>query len=148
MAVRQAVSAYQDAWMVCEEPTCSQRTRQVCFANYIHGGSSMKTTTEIGRQCLAMGCRGRVTREVSDRSLYLQLLYFQSIFDVKRADAAAARKAHSKNEIADSLVSQLRRKNKLQSLEEAAGHVNTFLKQSAFNVVPLASLFSPITEKL
>jgi DNA polymerase alpha subunit A len=121
LAVRQAVAAYQDAWMVCEEETCSQRTRQVCFSNYIHGGSSMKTTTEIGRQCLALGCRGRMKREMGDRALYLQLLYFKSIFDVKRADAAIARKVSNKSELPEPLVSQMRRKGLLNHLTMCRG---------------------------
>eukprot|EP00658_Telonema_sp_P-2_P055925 TRINITY_DN4443_c0_g2_i1.p1 TRINITY_DN4443_c0_g2~~TRINITY_DN4443_c0_g2_i1.p1 ORF type:complete len:574 (+),score=130.93 TRINITY_DN4443_c0_g2_i1:438-2159(+) len=144
IAVRQAIAMYQDGWMVCEEPTCTQRTRQVCFSNYVHGGASLKTTTEIGRQCLALGCRGRAKREFSDRQLYLQLMYFQSLFDVRRADTAAARQAGNRNDGSEKLVSQAMRKGSFGHFETITEHVVSYLKQSAFNMISLSNLFNPI----
>jgi len=144
LAIRNTITAYQDGWMACEEPTCQHRTRQVCLGSYICGGSSLATRSEVGRQCLSVGCRGRVVREITDRKLYLQLLFLQSIFDCRRADSAMDRKSRVKLDDSEHLSPKLRRNNTLGHFDTITEHVKSYLKQSAFNMVSLSNLFNPV----
>jgi DNA polymerase alpha subunit A len=146
LAIRNTIATYQDGWMACEEPTCQHRTRQVCFGSYIHGGASLATTSEVGRQCLSLGCRGRVTREITDRKLYLQLLFLQSIYDVRRADTAMDRKARGKLDDGEHLSPKMRRNNTMPHFDTITEHVKSYLKQSAFNMVSLSNLFNPVMQ--
>ncbi|KAL1957308.1 hypothetical protein VTO42DRAFT_6097 [Malbranchea cinnamomea] len=79
--IRAQTAAYYDGWLVCDDPACGNRTRQMSV---------------YGRRCLgprgrAEGCLGRMTYEYSEKQLYNQLLYFASLWDVDRAKAAAAK---------------------------------------------------------
>lgn len=75
--IRQLTSKYYDAWLVCDDAQCGNRTRQM---------------NVYGRKCLgpkghADGCRGVMSYEYTDKMLYNQLLYFSSVFDVEKAKA-------------------------------------------------------------
>lgn len=75
--IRQLVSKYYDAWLVCNDAQCGNRTRQM---------------NVYGKRCLgpkghANGCRGVMSYEYTDKMLYNQLLYFSSVFDVEKAKA-------------------------------------------------------------
>ncbi|KAI4118514.1 MAG: hypothetical protein LQ345_001448 [Seirophora villosa] len=71
-AVRAAAGRYYDAHLVCDDPSCGNRTRQVSV---------------YGHRCLgprgrAEGCRGRMRYAVGERDLYTQLLYFRNLWAV------------------------------------------------------------------
>ena len=73
-AVRQHVARYYDGWLACDDAQCGARTCQVSV---------------FGRRCLGpkglgAGCLGRMTFEFSDKALWTQMLYLQSLFDVDR----------------------------------------------------------------
>lgn len=75
--IRQLVSKYYDAWLVCNDAQCGNRTRQM---------------NVYGKRCLgpkghANGCKGVMSYEYTDKMLYNQLLYFSSLFDVDKAKA-------------------------------------------------------------
>ncbi|KAL8766703.1 MAG: hypothetical protein Q9209_006572 [Squamulea sp. 1 TL-2023] len=72
-AIRSATSRYYDGWLVCDDPSCGNRTRQMSV---------------YGHRCLgprgrAEGCRGRMQYEMGERALYNQLLYFRGLWDVE-----------------------------------------------------------------
>jgi DNA polymerase alpha subunit A len=72
--IRQFTSRYYDAWLVCNDSSCGNRTRQI----NVYGKRC------LGPNGLAKGCKGVMGYEYTDKMLYNQLLYFSSLFDVKK----------------------------------------------------------------
>lgn len=73
-AIRQHTSRYYDAWMVCDDAACGNRTRSMS----VYGHRC------LGPQGRAEGCLGKMRFEFGERELYNQLLYLRNIFDVDR----------------------------------------------------------------
>lgn len=73
--VRQHTARYYSAWLVCDDPACGMRTRQMS----VYGHRC------LGPKGLAYGCSGRMSFEYTEKALYNQLLYLQNIFDVDKA---------------------------------------------------------------
>ncbi|KAK8124887.1 DNA polymerase [Apiospora kogelbergensis] len=78
-AVRAQTSRYYEGWLVCDDASCGNRTRQM----------SVYGTRCLGPKGLATGCLGRMRYEVGERDIYNQLVYFASLWDVDRARAKA-----------------------------------------------------------
>lgn len=78
-AVRIQTSRYYEGWLVCDDASCGNRTRQLS----VYGRRCM------GPQGLATGCQGRMRYEYSERDIYNQLVYFASLWDVDKARAKA-----------------------------------------------------------
>ncbi|KAI1823080.1 hypothetical protein F4861DRAFT_352300 [Xylaria intraflava] len=74
-AVRSQTSRYYEGWLVCDDPSCGNRTRQL----------SVCGIRCMGPRGLATGCLGRMRYEYSERDIYNQLVYFASLFDVDKA---------------------------------------------------------------
>ncbi|KAL9129193.1 MAG: hypothetical protein Q9217_002297 [Psora testacea] len=75
-AIRVQTSKYYDGYLVCDDPSCGNRTRQMSV---------------YGHRCLgpkgrAEGCLGRMRYEYSEKAMYNQLLYFRELFDVEEQD--------------------------------------------------------------
>jgi DNA polymerase alpha subunit A len=68
---RVSVNEYYSGWFKCNDSSCAFRTRDI----------SVK-----GRNCLVAKCNGKLEREFSAAQLYLQLAYYQYLFDVQRAE--------------------------------------------------------------
>lgn len=73
--IRRHTARYYSAWLVCDDPACGMRTRQMS----VYGHRC------LGPRGLAYGCSGRMTFEYSEKALYNQLLYLQGVFDVDKA---------------------------------------------------------------
>ncbi|CAK7563697.1 MAG: DNA-directed DNA polymerase alpha catalytic subunit pol1 [Sporothrix epigloea] len=84
-AVRLATTRYYEGWLVCDDASCGNRTRQM----------SVYGTRCLGPKGLARDCLGRMRYEVSERDIYNQLLYFASLFDVDKAREHAKAMASS-----------------------------------------------------
>jgi len=72
-AVRLQTSRYYDGYLICDDSSCGNRTRQMSV---------------YGHRCLgprgrAERCLGRMRYEYSEKSLYNQLLYFRGLWDVE-----------------------------------------------------------------
>ncbi|KAL9613668.1 MAG: hypothetical protein Q9167_001797 [Letrouitia subvulpina] len=72
-AIRRATSRYYEGWLVCDDSSCGNRTRQMSV---------------YGHRCLgprgrAEGCLGRMRYEMGEREMYNQLLFFRSLWDVE-----------------------------------------------------------------
>ncbi|KAK6866177.1 hypothetical protein PG995_002705 [Apiospora arundinis] len=78
-AVRAQTSRYYEGWLVCDDASCGNRTRQM----------SVYGTRCLGPKGLASGCLGRMRYEVGERDIYNQLVYFASLWDVDRARTKA-----------------------------------------------------------
>ncbi|KAL2160504.1 hypothetical protein VTH06DRAFT_1192 [Thermothelomyces fergusii] len=74
-AVRAQAARYYEGWLVCDDSSCGNRTRQM----------SVFGDRCLGPRGLALDCNGRMRYEVSAREIYDQLLYFSSLWDVDRA---------------------------------------------------------------
>ncbi|KAL3670271.1 hypothetical protein V7S43_004584 [Phytophthora oleae] len=72
IATRLATKKYYEAWTVCSDVTCKTRTQK-------------QSLRGNGNICSATGCRATTTLEYPDGALYTQLKYFESLFDVERA---------------------------------------------------------------
>lgn len=79
-AVRVATARYYEGWLVCDDPSCGARTRQM----------SVYGTRCLGPKGLAAGCLGRMRYECSERAMYNQLVYFAALWDVDKARDKAA----------------------------------------------------------
>ncbi|CAH2352175.1 DNA polymerase alpha catalytic subunit A [[Candida] railenensis] len=73
--IRKHIALYYAGWLVCDDSACGITTRQIS----VYGKRC------IGASGKAFGCKGIMRYKYSDRALYNQLLYFQSIFDVDKA---------------------------------------------------------------
>jgi DNA polymerase alpha subunit A len=142
LAVRAAITKFNDGWMVCEESTCPQRIRQVSLA-FTNAGKH----TEVGRQCLRVGCHGAMEKEYSDKALYTQMVYLQSIFDYARFDRLAERKVRGTSK--EDKVERVEDKVILikKELQHLSSHVQGYLQQSGFNMISLADVFSGIIKR-
>ncbi|KAI0190295.1 hypothetical protein F4808DRAFT_444817 [Astrocystis sublimbata] len=78
-AIRAQTSRYYQGWLVCDDVSCGNRTRQL----------SVYGTRCMGPKGLATGCLGRMRYEYSERDIYNQLVYFASLWDVEKAKAKA-----------------------------------------------------------
>ncbi|RLN89408.1 hypothetical protein BBJ28_00003954 [Nothophytophthora sp. Chile5] len=72
LATRDSTKKYYEAWAICSDVTCKTRTQK-------------QSLRGNGNICSAAGCRATTTLEYSDSALYTQLKYFESLFDVERA---------------------------------------------------------------
>ncbi|KAI8964097.1 hypothetical protein F5Y11DRAFT_117661 [Daldinia sp. FL1419] len=78
-AIRNETSRYYEAWLVCDDASCGNRTRQM----------SVYGTRCMGPKGLASGCLGRMRYEYGERDIYNQLVYFASLWDVDKARVKA-----------------------------------------------------------
>ncbi|KAH7144073.1 hypothetical protein EDB81DRAFT_948077 [Dactylonectria macrodidyma] len=78
-AIRTETTRYYESWLVCDDSQCGNRTRQM----------SVYGTRCLGPKGLARDCLGRMRYEYSEKSIYNQLLYFASLWDVDKARAKA-----------------------------------------------------------
>ncbi|CDO95431.1 unnamed protein product [Kluyveromyces dobzhanskii CBS 2104] len=67
--IRAHISLYYAGWVTCDDTTCGNVTRQISV---------------YGKRCLMDGCTGIMSYKYSDKQLYNQMLYFQSLFDLQK----------------------------------------------------------------
>ncbi|KAI2630828.1 hypothetical protein GGR54DRAFT_584346 [Hypoxylon sp. NC1633] len=79
-AIRTQTARYYEGWLVCDDASCGNRTRQM----------SVYGTRCLGPKGLATGCLGRMRYEYGERDAYNQLVYLASLWDVDKAYAKAA----------------------------------------------------------
>jgi DNA polymerase alpha subunit A len=77
--IKQHLARYYQGWLVCDDPACGLRTRQM----RVYGHRC------LGLKGLGYGCSGRMRFEYSEKMMYNQLLYFSNLFDVDKAKAQA-----------------------------------------------------------
>ncbi|KAF2871921.1 DNA polymerase alpha catalytic subunit A [Massariosphaeria phaeospora] len=85
-AIRQHLATYYAGALLCDDPACGARTRQIS----VYGHRC------LGPKGLARDCLGRMGWAVREKDVWNQLLYLQSLFDVDRVgreDGGAAKKS-------------------------------------------------------
>ncbi|SCU82972.1 LADA_0C08966g1_1 [Lachancea dasiensis] len=68
-ALRSHISMYYAGYLKCDDGTCGIITRQISV---------------FGKRCLGEDCMGVMSYRYTDKQLYNQLLYFESLFDVDK----------------------------------------------------------------
>ncbi|KAK6222326.1 DNA-directed DNA polymerase alpha catalytic subunit pol1 [Pestalotiopsis sp. IQ-011] len=79
-AIRKQTSKYYEGWLVCDDPSCGNRTRQMS----VYGSRC------LGPNGLGKGCLGKMKYEYSERDVYNQLSYFASLWDIEKAKKVAS----------------------------------------------------------
>jgi DNA polymerase alpha subunit A len=77
--IRAQTNRYYEGWLVCDDASCGNRTRQIS----VYGHRC------LGQQGRAEGCLGRMSYEYGEKRMYNQLLYFATLWDVDKAKATA-----------------------------------------------------------
>jgi DNA polymerase alpha subunit A len=77
--VKQHVAKYYQGWLVCDDPACGLRTRQI----RVYGHRC------LGPKGLGYGCSGRMKFEYTEKMIYNQLLYLSNLFDVDKTKEKA-----------------------------------------------------------
>lgn len=72
--IREQTATYYEGWLVCDDPSCAQRTRSM----------SVYGTRCLGSQGRAEGCLGKMKYEYPEKRLYNQLLYYATLFDTTK----------------------------------------------------------------
>ncbi|EME41473.1 hypothetical protein DOTSEDRAFT_176630 [Dothistroma septosporum NZE10] len=133
--IRRHTSKYYSAWLICDDPACGMRTRQMS----VYGHRC------LGPKGLAYGCSGRMSLEYSEKALYNQLLYLQGIFDTdKMVEKMSAAGGSVK---VDSAEGEKRDKTKVlagmnkQRFGICLEVVKAYLDKSAWGWVSMESLF-------
>lgn len=72
--IRVLLSRYYEGWLVCDDPSCGNRTRQMS----VYGSRC------LGPRGLGRGCLGRVRWELGEKSVWNQLVCWERAFDVDR----------------------------------------------------------------
>ena len=127
--IRRHTSRYYSAWLICDDPACGMRTRQMS----VYGHRC------LGPKGLAYGCSGRLSFEYSEKALYNQLLYLQSIFDVDKTLEKMNRVGVVKNEEAEK-VKILAGMNR-ERFGVTSAVLEAFLDKSGWGWVSMDSLF-------
>lgn len=125
--IRAQTSRYYEGWLVCDDSSCGNRTRQMSV---------------YGHRCLgprgrAEGCLGRMTYEYPEKQMYNQLLYFAGLWDVEKAKATAEKEASGEKK--DSIAA-LVEFNRIR-FGTIKGVVDAYLKKSGRQWVEMDSLF-------
>ena len=126
--IRAQTSAYYEGWLVCDDPSCGNRTRQMSV---------------YGHRCLgpngrAEGCLGRMSHEYPEKKLYNQLLYFAALFDTEKAkNKAKTEKEYAENK--DRIV-VLAETNK-EAFEGIKAVVDSYLRKCGRQWVEMDALF-------
>jgi DNA polymerase alpha subunit A len=77
--IRAQTTKYSEAWLICDDPSCNNRTRQMS----VYGHRC------LGPQGRAEGCLGKMNFEYPEKRIYNQLLYFAGLWDAEKAKARA-----------------------------------------------------------
>ncbi|CAI7595452.1 unnamed protein product [Penicillium bialowiezense] len=124
--IREQTSRYYEGWLVCDDSSCGNRTRQISV---------------YGHRCLgprgrAEGCLGRMSYEFSEKAIYNQLLYFAGLWDVDKAKILAEKETGEKKDS----VSALAEFNRTR-FDTVKGVVDGYLKKCGRQWVEMDGLF-------
>ncbi|CAK7221044.1 DNA-directed DNA polymerase alpha catalytic subunit pol1 [Sporothrix curviconia] len=140
-AVRLATTRYYEGWLVCDDASCGNRTRQMS----VYGARC------LGPKGLARDCLGRMRYEVSERDIYNQLLYFASLFDVDKARenaktasaSASASASAAQKEVDQERVLALAEHNRVR-FGTVKGVVERYLDKCGRRWVAMDTLFAKL----
>ncbi|XP_017526531.2 DNA polymerase alpha catalytic subunit isoform X2 [Manis javanica] len=123
--IRRCIKKYYEGWLICEEPTCQNRTRHLPLQFSRNG--------PLCQVCM----KATLRPEYSDKSLYTQLCFYRYIFDVD----CALEKLITDHE-KDKLKKQFLTPKVLQDYKKLKNTAEQFLSQSGYSEVNLRKLFA------
>ncbi|KAI5950475.1 POL1 [Candida theae] len=137
--IRQHIALYYCGWLVCDDTSCGIQTRQIS----VYGKRC------IGASGKGLDCRGVMRYKYTDKALYNQLLYFNSIFDAEKTkagklrpivDALEATSGEEQQKIAQGQIDALVEQNK-----ELFGYcqdvISKYLEECGRRYVNMGSIF-------
>ncbi|CDH17358.1 probable POL1-DNA-directed DNA polymerase alpha,180 KD subunit [Zygosaccharomyces bailii ISA1307] len=135
-SIRSHISLYYAGWLECDDPTCSTVCRQISV---------------FGKRCLNEGCTGVVHYRYSDKQLYNQLLYFDSLFDCEKNKNQGLKPLYHEGDadfpgetMTDSSVKALSEQNR-DYLGIARGVVQKYLSDCGRRYVDMSVIFDFMT---
>ena len=125
VAVCNHMRRYMDQGVVCDDAVCRCKTRSLSV---------------YGRRCLATGCKGSVSLQFGDRALYVQMQYFENMFNVAKLLDISDDKDHPFKDKVDEMKNLLNETS--EELGELSKIVEKYLSKNARRWVDLDYLFS------
>ncbi|CAB4030133.1 DNA polymerase alpha catalytic subunit-like [Paramuricea clavata] len=113
LLIRKHVKKYYAAWMICDDLSCGQLTRDV--PSVPQRGASF---------CVCK--RGHVYPEYNDTTLYTQLLYYQRLFEIDNKELLRAVE---------------NKKDSLAWFSAIHGYVTNLIENNSYSEVDLSKLF-------
>ncbi|KAI5952887.1 POL1 [Candida jiufengensis] len=110
--IRKHITLYYSGWLTCDDNSCGIITRQIS----VYGKKC------IGASGKGLDCKGIMKYRYSDKALYNQLLYFNSIFDVEKTKNGKLRP------IIDALENDNKKDDEIIKL--ASGQVDALAEQN------------------
>jgi DNA polymerase alpha subunit A len=129
--IRSFISHYYQGIVACDDTTCGMVTRQVSV---------------YGKRCLSSGCKGVMRYKYSDKDLYNQLLYFDSLFDIEKNKKKQLRPLYDVEDktkpeaLIDGQVNALTEQNR-ENFEVWKSVVQKYLSDCGRRYVDLGSMF-------
>jgi DNA polymerase alpha subunit A len=130
--IRQHVSRFYANVLVCDDPSCGARTRQMS----VYGHRC------LGPKGLGHGCLGKMHPEYTEKMLYNQLLFLNKLFDVDNAKVKAEKEAREGRIAGEKKqkISVLADVNR-ERWETVRGVVKAYLEKNGRQWVQMDSLF-------
>ncbi|KAK0711546.1 hypothetical protein B0H67DRAFT_294622 [Lasiosphaeris hirsuta] len=140
-AIRIQAARYYEGWLVCNDTSCGNRTRQI----------SVDGKRCLGPKGLGRDCTGIMRYEFGERDMYTQLKYFASLWDVKAAlekvdekpvesaESAGAMSPEARKEMIKALAAQ----NSVR-FGTAKGVVERYLDKCGYQSVSMDTLFTKL----
>ena len=121
LAIRRHLSNYYRGYVSCEDPACTGRSRQLPL--------EFRGAFPVCHTCQ----KAIMTKEVSDKQLYLQLLYYQQLFDVAKVSSKFGKNFNvDLVGVKDGQLNYLRLKQ----------HVDQVMNLNNYSIIDMTRLFS------
>lgn len=130
--IRSHISLYYAGWLYCDDSTCRNVTRQISV---------------FGKRCLNDGCTGVMQFKYTDKQLYNQLLYFNSLFDMEKNKKQLLKPLYYEGDIdypseqlAESAILALTEQNR-KLFEISQGVIDKYLDNCGRRYVDMGAIF-------
>ncbi|KAI9655019.1 MAG: DNA-directed DNA polymerase alpha catalytic subunit pol1 [Alyxoria varia] len=130
--IRALSQKYYDGWLVCDDPSCGIKTRQMS----VYGHRC------LGPKGLARDCRGRMQWMLSEKTVWNQLVFWERAFDVDRTKerVKTERQSSGISQETHEKISVLADVNR-ERFETCKGVVRGYLDKNGRQTVSMGSLF-------
>lgn len=128
--IRGLLAQYYEGWLVCDDPSCGNKTRSMS----VYGHRC------LGPRGLGRGCLGRMQWECSEKKVWTQLCAWERAFDLERIGKVGAGVGGIKEEDVPEKVRVLREVNRIR-FETLRGVVKAYLDKCGRQWVDMGSLF-------
>ena len=127
LEIRAHIQRYYSGWVICEDPGCSGRTRQLPLV--------FQRAFPVCSTCY----KATMYMEFNDSQLYLQLLYYQHLFEVQKALDRTA--GDEKESLSRGLKVQAGSASVAQNYATIKSHVDKMMRENKYSTVSLNKVF-------